>query len=280
MSLEKLTDSLNGTTYRSSYTGSTTTFYISVFMIWGPGTLSNLFAVGFIVRDMQKAIFPAIFLLFVLCCCDLCAVISSWTYHIIIRYVKVSFPICASTAFTFTFFNISASVTNAVMAVDRVLAICYPFFYKKTIEVKTWLYVCLVGGILVAFYSVFPFIGLGEVMSQRGQSYYCDSFTYQTEPVKRVFGVVFGLIGVACVLTISVGNSILIKTLLTLTRRVTCVEAASSSITENTSVSSSSVRATPFEIAFAKLMISLAAVYLLCGAPMQVTQWLNNSKTT
>lgn len=255
--------------HRSSYSGSTVTFYISVFAIWGPGTLSNLLAMMFFILDMKKAVFPAIFLLFVLCVCDLCAVLSSWSYHVLLRYVKISYPICASTAFTFTFFNISASVTNAIMAVDRILAICYPFFYKTNIEVKTWVRVCLIAAMLIAVVSAFPFTGLGDVMSLRGRTLTCDSLSYRPEPTKRVFGAVFGLTGVACILTIFVGNSLVIKTLLTLNRRVTCVEATNSTdVSEGTSTST---RATPFEVAFAKLMICLAVVYLVCGAPMQVS---------
>jgi len=256
-------------TYQHSYSGSTVTFYVSVFLIWVPGTLSNILALGFIVNDMKKAVFPAIYLLFILCCCDLCAVLASWSYHILLRYVLATYSICAASSFMFTFFNISASVTNAIMAVDRVLAICYPFFYKKNIEVRTWKKVCLISAIIIGFYCVFPFAGLGDVMSKRGHAFTCNSFSYQSEPIKRAFGIVFGLIGVGCVLTILTGNMILFKTLLSLYRSVACVEPSHSTV--NTSDSSQTpARATPFEIAFAKLMICLAAVYLICGAPMQV----------
>lgn len=262
-------EGIENRSYESAYTGSTSTFYVSVFLIWVPGTLSNLLAFGFIIQDMKKAMFPALFLLFVLCFCDLSAVLLSWIYHIILRYVEVSYAICASTAFTYTFFNISASVTNGIMSVDRVLAICFPFFYKKNIDVKTWIRFCSVSAVMIACYSFFPFAGLGDVMSRRRNALYCDSLSFQTEPLKRVYGVMFGILGVCCVSTILVGNSMIVKTLVRLNRRVTRLETLSSS-TESSSGSSTSARAAPFEIAFAKLMTSLAAAYVLCGAPMQV----------
>ncbi|KAH3729777.1 hypothetical protein DPMN_055755 [Dreissena polymorpha] len=271
---------LNATTRSTSTTSETVswTVYFSIFLIWIPGILSNLLALYFVIRDIQKAIFPAIFLLLILVCCDLSAVIFSAGRHVLERYVTIiSLPFCTFISAIHIFFRVASGFINLLMAVDRVLAICLPFYYKRYITVGTWKISCLIAGFFILLYCSFPLMGLGNVISmRRGGKARCSSLGYRSVPEQRVFGMMFPLLGFVCTLTIVICNMILIRALIRMNTRVGTVgssfEGGSSKDDPSGQSSSSASKVTPFEVVFAKLMACLALVYLVCGTPYNVSK--------
>ncbi|XP_052809545.1 uncharacterized protein LOC128238017 [Mya arenaria] len=157
------------------------------------------------------------------------------------------------------------------MAVDRVLAICTPFYYKRNVDVNTWKIGCLCAGVAIACFCCFPLIGLGDFMAVRGGGrVVCSSLSYRNVPVERVFGVMFGCIGFACMFTIVVCNMLVIRALIRLNNRIMSITTTSDTLTSTTDGSSdgsSAAKVTSYEVTFAKLMGALAAVYLVCGTP-------------
>jgi len=253
----------------------TWTFYFSIFIIWIPGTVTNLLALYFIVKDIKKAVFPAIILLLVLCCCDLIAVISSAARHMMGYFVThVSYAYCAGLSTTHIFFRIASGVLNCMMAVDRLLAICTPFYYKRNVDTRTWKVGCVIAGLAILFYCLFPLIGLGDYMATRGRgTVVCSSLSYRQIPVERVFGIFFGCIGFLCIIVIFVCNMFVIRSLIRLNNRVADLLSVKdrSTSTDESSGSTSTAKVTSFEVAFAKLMGCLAAVYIVCGTPYSVS---------
>lgn len=270
-----VTASLNKTGGQSHPTSSSNTIYISLFLIWIPGFLTNVLALFFIISDLKKAVFPAIVLLLVLCVTDLTAVCFSFTRHMINRFNPLdTFASCATLSTIHTFFKLYSGVTNSLMAVDRVMAICTPFYYKKHVDVTTWKLVGLIAAAVVACLNVLPLMGLGAYMSTRGSGeMFCSSLSYKIKPSERVYGMMFGITGIICVMTIVSLNAVVIRSVLRLNNRVVSLVPSDSSTTESDG-KSSTANQTSFEIAFAKLMLCLAAVYLLCETPYNVCETL------
>ena len=264
----------------STRSHSSHSYYISFGLITVPGIVTNSLALFFIIRDMRKAVFPAIILILTLCFSDLIAVIFSAIRHTATRYISdISYSMCASLSVPHTFFRSYSGIVNSMMAVDRVLAICFPFYYRKNVELNTWKISCVVAAFTTACFSLFPIIGLGDVMttvtgSNGYQRIYCSTFSYRSDPIKKVYGLLFGIVGFMVIIVIVVGNSLVIRSILRINRRVTVGTSSISSL-ETRSMTKSDLNmpnsVPSFEIAFAKLMGSLAAVYLICEVPYNVS---------
>lgn len=241
--------------------------YGSFFLIWLPGIVLNIIALVFIAKDIRKAILPAIVLLFMLCVYDLLAVIFSLIQHILDEFMDISQTVCAVSTFLFSYFTISSGILNCLMAIDRVMAICSPFFYKTRIDARTWKISCVVAGVATAVYSTFPIIGLGDIWSKEGSEKKCN-LGYQEEPVKRVYGMLYGVVGSIFLLVIVICNAVLVRALFKMKK---VVVSAQSSGTSDVSVEPPEMaRSTSFEMAFAKMMICLSVAYVVCGTPTRV----------
>ena len=244
-----------------------TALYVSLLLVWLPGIVLNVIALVFITRDIRKAVFPAIVLLFVLCLYDLLAVLFSLCQHLLDRYIDMSDVACSISTFLFSYFVISSGVMNCLMAIDRVMAICAPFYYKRRIEVRTWCVVCCVAGLSTAVFSVFPIIGLGSIWSVQGGRKTCN-LGYQEKPIKRVYGMVYGVIGFVFIAVIVAFNVILVRTLFKMKKTIVSVQSSASS--DSSIEPKEGTRTTSFEIAFAKLMIGLSIAFIVCGTPTKV----------
>ena len=250
--------------------------YFALACVVIPGFVLNSAALIFIIKDIRKAVFPAIILLLMLCSSDLAALIFDLV-HISVSFlladVTYTFAFCAVKSVPHTFFQQYSGVLNAMMSVDRVMAICFPFFYKRNVQVSTWKFGSLAAAFCTAMFNMFPVIGLGDVIVSvryHGQlSYRCSTFTYWPEPRKRVFGTLYGIFGCIIVLTIFIGNSMVIRSALKMRSRITPSTISQPSATDSSISNTANVKSA--EITFAKLMGCLALVYLTCGTPFNVS---------
>ncbi|KAH3724746.1 hypothetical protein DPMN_050570 [Dreissena polymorpha] len=163
------------------------------------------------------------------------------------------------------------------MAVDRYLAISRPFYYKRYVTARTWKVVCVIASLSIGVYCLFPLMGLGDVRVEKlGDSLNCIWLDYVEHPPQRVFGMIYPLIGLLCILTIFLCNAIVIRELIRLGNRiVTVIPPLEGNNSAGTSgQDSSNTKVTPFEVAFAKMMASLSIVYLACGLPYHVSDSL------
>lgn len=241
---------------------------VSFFFVWLPGIVLNIIALVFITRDLRKAVFPAVVLLFILCLYDLLAVILSLIQHVLDAFLEMSETLCAVSTFFFSYFTISAGILNCLMAVDRAMAICAPFYYKMRIEIRTWAITCVGVGVATAFYSAFPMIGLGDIWSIQNGEKTCN-LGYQAEPWKRVYGMVYGIFGFLSIGMIVVFNTLLIKTLFKMRKSVVCLQTSTTESSASTETTETARRES-FEIVFAKMMICLSVAYIIFGTPTKV----------
>lgn len=249
-------------------------YHIGLLFVVFPGFLTNSLALFFIVKDVRKAVFPAIVLLLTLISADLVADIFTGMHMIVALYVTDrTFKICASLSVLHTFFRMYSGLLNSMMSVDRVLAICTPYYYKRRVHVSTWKFGCLLAALCTAIFSLFPVVGLGNVMVQRYENKIlvnaCSTFSYQEEAHKKVHSALYGIFGVVLILIIIFGNSMVIRSIYKMRKRIIPVNVELSNSTDYDCSSTTNVSS--FEIAFAKLMGCLALVYLICGTPMNVS---------
>ncbi|KAH3729789.1 hypothetical protein DPMN_055767 [Dreissena polymorpha] len=258
---------------QSRLNASSWSVYLSLCVVWIPGIVCNLIALVFIIRDIRKLVFPALFLLLILVCCDLTAIVFASAQHILLHLYNsvVTYPSCVFLSSNSIFFRVASGVMNLIMAVDRYLAICKPFYYKINVSVKTWKRLCFISGLLVVVFCCFPMMGLGYVdFIKRNEIVICSNLGYRQKPTHRIFGLIFPFIGFLCTLTIVVCNVRVIRALVHLRNRVVSIPSSKRSNSTDT-ISEDSRKVTPFEVAFAKLMACLAVVYLVCEAPYHVS---------
>ncbi|XP_053398148.1 prostaglandin D2 receptor-like [Mercenaria mercenaria] len=276
-------DTLNGTGSRGPTHSSQASFYVSLVLIWIPGFFTNLLALFFIIRDIKKAIFPAIVLLLVLCTSDLIATCFSFTHSMLKMFVPgFDYDKCASLSILHAFFKLYSGVMNVLMAVDRVMAICTPFYYKRHVSVNTWKVGSLIAAAAVATLNLFPLMGLGSFTGIRNTGeIYCTSVGYKAKWIERVYGFAFSLAGIICIFAIVGLNAVLIRALLRLSSKVVSFVPSETTIsTTGNDSNSSKANQTSFEIAFAKLMLGLATVYLVCDTPYNVLFFLQQFNIT
>ncbi|XP_060592677.1 prostaglandin E2 receptor EP4 subtype-like [Ruditapes philippinarum] len=158
------------------------------------------------------------------------------------------------------------------MAVDRVLAICFAFYYKQHVSVKTWKLACLLATVSVAALNLLPLIGLGSYTGTRKSTgkMYCTSLSFKVPPIERVYGMAYGFAGIICVIMIVCLNAVVIRSVLKLSSRVVSFAPSESATSSTGDTNSSKVNQTSVEVAFAKLMLALATVYLVCETPYNV----------
>ncbi|KAL3881976.1 hypothetical protein ACJMK2_028358, partial [Sinanodonta woodiana] len=254
---------LNGTSKVSNDDSAAATYFLSFTFIYIPGLVTNIFVLILILRDFRKAVFPAVILLLVLCCADFIALVVSFLQHTMNRYVlTITYSRCAAFSVLHPYFRLYAGFLNSFMAIDRVLALGTPFFYKSKIQMATWKIGSVIAAIIALLIGLFPFMGLGEVWIQRKAGnkiiIICSAFSYYPEPWKRAYGIVYGMMGFANLFTIVVCNTLVARIVLQLKNRIATLEQKSS---DNSSSKTS------FEMAFAKLMGGLAVVYIICSSP-------------
>lgn len=255
-------------------------YYVCLAIVLIPGLITNALSLGFIVKDVHKAVFPAIVLLLALICADLAAVTFTTVHLSLLEYVTdVTYPLCAVLSVFNAFFRLYSGILNVLMCTDRVLAICAPYFYKSNIHVSTWKLGIIVAGALTGMFTLFPVIGLGDVVTTREvngkPTLSCSTFDHRTETNKKVYGIMYGIFGLLIIIYIVIGNCMVIVTVFKMRKNIIAVNPEPSTTVD--SDSGQNANKTSFEIAFAKLMGGLAIVYLLSGAPYSVSNYSSYS---
>ena len=266
---------INGTDGHGSH-GIGIMYYFSLCVISLPGFVTNALALGFIIKDVQKAVFPAIILLLALICADLAAV-TFITLHLSIQQfvTDVTYSLCAVLSVLNTFFRLYSGLLNVLMCTDRVLAICTPYYYKRNIHVTTWKLGIIVSGMSTLMFAMFPVIGLGDVVKivyvNGREMLKCSTLYHRTEMHKKVCGILYGIFGLLIIIYIVVGNCMVIRSVFKMRQKIISVNPEPSTTCTVDTDPNNTGKVASFEIAFAKLMGGLAVVYLVSGAPYSVS---------
>lgn len=250
--------------------GLSSQFYISLFLLYIPGIVTNIISLIVIVYEARHTGRPTNFLLFILCLTDLVAVATTAFWHNMGRFgVIQTYSVCAVKTFMQIFCPIFSGAISVLLALDRALAFCAPFFYRSNITKKVWSAACFGASMIVSCLCVLPHLGLGSLWNPmyKGNTvrYSCTAFRYQEELKKKTFLIVLSTIGLLIIFSIITCNAVVVREVLKLRKRQADVKKSSGSLMQS--------KAT--ELRFAIIVVVLACVFLTCWVPYNVSRLLH-----
>lgn len=258
---------------KSSSSGSGTTddtLYLSVFLIYVPGIVTNFISIILLLSDLRKTKMKTNVLLIALCTTDFVAVCLSCFWHISKRMgLPMTYDLCAVKSFLHPIMPLLTGSISLLMAVDRFLAFCKPFFYRSNVSKKLWMICVLLVIVFLSVICVLPHFGLGSLWTpryRRGKlTYTCSVFTYQENLTKKIFHISYTSLGFLVVLGIISFNSLVAVAVLRLRHRT--IEAQKGRPDQQVNRST--------EIKFAAIVGLLACVFVVCWLPYNVSFFSN-----
>ena len=243
------------------------TIYISLFLIYIPGIVTNIICIVILKIEERKTSMPTNVLLLCLCTTDLVAVCLSCFWHLSGRLgLEVTHALCAVKGFLHPLMPLLTGTISLLMAVDRVMAFCQPFFYRRNITKKTWIIGFNISLFLLCLISVLPHLGYGSVMTEsyrRGKiTRRCSVFTYQNDPKKKVFHSIYTGVGLFLIVGIIGCNLLVVVAVLRLRKRTVAIQKNN----DKQRIPSKST-----EIRFAVIVGVLACVFVTCWLPYNVS---------
>lgn len=251
-----------------SGTGLSDSFFISLFVLYIPGIVTNILAIIVMVVDYRKSNMPTSSLLLCLCVTNFFAVSLSCFWHTSRRLGFVmTYEWCALRSFLHPLMPLLTGATGLLLAIDRVLAFCKPFTYRSKITGKLWTIVFTAVLCFLSIICTLPHLGFGTIWTptlRRGRlTYVCSVFTYQTEWKKRVFHALYTFLGLSLVAGIITCNGVVAGAVLLLRNRMLILQKEVSG-----------ERRTPSrarEVKFAVIVGVLACVFITCWLPYNVS---------
>lgn len=251
----------------STVTGITDTFYISLFLLYVPGILTNAICMCLLLSETRRSKLPTNTLLLLLVSTDFVAVSMSCFWSITKRLgMTMMYEFCGVKSFFHPMMPLLTGTISLLMALDRVLAFCKPFYYRTHISKKLWIICYMMAIIILSVICVLPHIGLGSFWTPKYKegkiSYTCSVFTYQTEERKKIFHLIYMFLGLLLVAGIIISNIVVAAAVLLLRHRTIEAQKGSSNLP---AVSRST------EITFAIIVGVLACVFVTCWLPYNVS---------
>ncbi|XP_064599356.1 rhodopsin, GQ-coupled-like [Liolophura sinensis] len=238
----------------------------SNFALLVPATFANLLAIVIFFRSVRREGHVANLFLLCLSCTDLLG--CFYGLHVVATplYQHLFSPvICSILVFFGAFFGLLSALSATVLAIDRYFALCKPYTYGIAFTRKrAFLYIGII--VLIATsVCLINVVGLGSSHqfvnnSDGSQTIQCSSRLYQTAPERRVFGYLYGILGTAVLLVVTFCNVQVIITVLKMRRRVASLEGAGAVGQTN-----------QVEVKFARVIIGLSIVLLVCWSPFMVS---------
>nr|XP_039269492.1 thromboxane A2 receptor-like [Styela clava] len=108
--------------------------------------------------------------------------------------------LCNYSAFAMMFFGIVTMASLTGMAIERVLSIQYPYFYKRAVKPKLANIAILIVLLSSALFSALPSMGFGAVRSMYPNTW-CFADWQATEQKDMAFNYIYATIGIALILT-------------------------------------------------------------------------------
>ena len=258
------------TTNSSSLSGISDTFYISLFIIYIPGITTNVISIIQLCLENRKPRMPTNVLLLALCSVDLVAVCLACFWQTTRRLeMEMTFELCAVKSFFHPLMPLLTGSISMLMAIDRVLAFCTPFYYRTHLTKKTWVGFFAIVLLLLLALHMLPHLGLGSFWTEtyrKGKvSFTCSVFTYQEEFSTKIFHILYVSVGFLLVVGIIICNAVVAGAVLLLRKRT----IDSQKYNTNRQVPSRST-----EIKFALIVGVLACVFVTCWLPYNVSRFV------
>ena len=173
--------------------------------------------------------------------------------------------LCEYEGFMLIFAGFSTIFIVGSMAVDRFLAIKYPFFYDQHISHAKAKYFILTLWIIAAFISSLPLIGLGDNVKQFPGTW-CF-FTFTSREIKnQIFAYFYATLGLFVIGVTALSNVFVTIGLLQMRRRA------------RRTLNLSNTKRHDSELQMMVLLLGIIVIFSTCWCPFMVS-WLNIMRT-
>lgn len=243
-------------------------YVLGFIMVMGPGIVLNVIALSVFGKNLSRSAHLATHLLFSLVCADILALVQATVFHMIKLKGIETKTVCGWSGFLSTLCPLLCAIVASLMAIDRCLALCKPYFYRAEVRTVHWRVIFLSLSGFSVILCTFPFLGLGEYYHETNPSninnssvnnqIQCGVFKRISKNNTNVFGVFYGSTGLFLVAIVLVCNCFVVRAVLKMKKTVTSVPPPDSPTF------------IPSEIIFAKVMGVLAVVFLICWTPYMV----------
>ena len=232
------------------------------------GVLGNLLAIFVLVRTSKRHKWKNFYrLVGALSVTDLFGILAS-TPLVLVNYLNDikwvgGQPTCDYFAFILIFAGLTTIFFISFMSLERFLAVCCPYFYKRNISAQRVNIITVLLYVLSATIAVLPILGFGEnVHHFPGSWCFFDFFGQST--LQRIYSYLYASTGITLISMTSVFNIILIVTLAREVRRKELQERHASIN------SASSRRRRKNDIYLMVFLTAILIVFGICYFPLMV----------
>lgn len=240
------------------------------FVITIPGILANTFAIIFFAKAARKTGLAVHYLLLSLAVTDLFGCfLASYTAATAYLGDIQSPALCNTLSFITSLCPMSTALMACLLALDRYIALCHPFKYASFATRKTAIISVLscFGASIVL--SLLPFIQLGNyymvVTTADGEvQVICSALKFQEKPHQRIYGVLYGVVGLSIIVIVTASNFLVVKSALSMRKNVVSPQNDDQGLATVQSRYAS-------ELKFAKMVTGISVVLLFCWTPFMVS---------
>lgn len=237
-------------------------------IITTPGIIANFLTIVVTVKLLRhQKMTPNIFV-FALACMDLSGIILICTPTFLCYIFKGwvgGQHMCKLQGFLTLFFTLGSGFLATSMSVDRFIAVRWPLYHRRYITVKVVKRIVLVIVVLSAIVSFCPVVGFGSFVRNLTGTY-CTLNWFASSAKDVAFSCFFASVGFLLIITVVVAN---INVVLNLYRRRSKLRSMVSTRKEGNREENK----TSLDKQFAKMMIVISAIFLICWTPFVVSQF-------
>lgn len=238
-------------------------------MMFASGVFGNLLAIFVLARSSREHKQTVFYrLVGTLACTDLfgtCATspVTLAVYANNLKWVG-GVPLCNYESFMLIFAGYATICIIGTMAVDRFLAISYPFFYDKHITASRAKYIVIGIWCFAAFMGCLPIMGLGENINQFPGTWCFFNFT--SSVVKnQIFAYLYAIMGLLVIGVTAISNVVVTFALLKMRRKAVKM------------MNSSNTKTCDSELQMMVLLLGIIFVFSTCWCPFLIRILINQS---
>ncbi|XP_072545093.1 prostaglandin E receptor 2a (subtype EP2) [Salminus brasiliensis] len=183
-------------------------------------------------------------------------------------------PVCAYFGFTMTFFSLSTLALLLAMALERCLAIAWPYEYGRRANNRYGLVAVPTVYALSAAFCALPFAGFGSYVQYRPGTWCFINMNPQEQVLDKVFANVYATLMLAMVLTVVACNCIVAYHLVQMYRRRAgrrgCTVVCGKKDRRHFSLAE--------EVERLILLVIMTVIFVTCSLPLMIRVYINSTE--
>lgn len=233
--------------------------------MFASGVIGNLLAIFVLVRSSREHKQTVFYrLVGALACTDLFGTCATSPVTLAVYLNKFKWvggeALCNYESFMLIFAGYATICIIGTMAVDRFLAITYPFFYDNHITVGRAKFIIIGIWLFAAFMGCLPIMGLGQNVKQFPGTWCFFVFT-SSEIENQVFAYLYAVIGLLVIGVTAISNVVVTLVLLKMRRKAM------------RTMSLSNAKRNDSELQMMVLLLGIIVVFATCWCPFLVNMF-------